>query len=85
MAGSSVTGNPRYAAALRELVATRPVLDTNTLIVGHKTNIREAFGKTWADIKDGESLVFKPESFETNCTPLLRVEASGWIALAQSR
>jgi broad specificity phosphatase PhoE len=68
MAGSSVTGNQRYAAALRELVATRPAFGTNTLIVTHKTNIRDAFGKAWADIKEGESLLFKPESFDTNRT-----------------
>jgi broad specificity phosphatase PhoE len=85
MAGSSVTGNQRYAAALRELVATRPEFRTNTLIVTHKTNVRDAFGKAWADIKEGESLVFKPETFDTNRTPVLRVEASEWIALAQSR
>jgi broad specificity phosphatase PhoE len=85
MAGSSITGNWRYAAILRELVATRPVFGTNTLIVTHKTNIRDAFGKMWADIKEGESLLFKPERFDTNRTPVLHVEASDWITLAQSR
>jgi broad specificity phosphatase PhoE len=85
MAGSSVTGNQRYAATLRQLVATRPEFRTNTLIVTHKTNIRDAFGKTWADIKEGESLLFKPDSFDTTRTPVLRVEASDWIALAHSR
>jgi len=54
MAGSSVTGNQRYATTLRQLVATRPAFRTNTLIVTHKTNISDAFGKMWADIKEGE-------------------------------
>ena len=85
MAGSSVTGNQRYAATLRQLVATRPEFRTNTLIVTHKTNIRDAFGKTWWDIKEGESLLFKSDSFDTARTLALRVEASEWIALAQSR
>jgi hypothetical protein len=85
MAGSSVTGNQRYAATLRQLVATRPEFRTNTLIVTHKTNIRDAFGKTWADIKEGESLLFKQDSFDATRTPVLRVEASEWIALAKSR
>ena len=85
MAGSSVTGNQRYAATLRRLVATRPEFRTNTLIVTHKTNIRDAFGKTWADIKEGECLIFKPDGFFTTHTPVLRVQASDWIALAHSQ
>jgi len=85
MAGSAVTGNRRYAAALRQLAATRPMFHTNMLIVTHKTNIADAFGKTWADIKESESLLFKPESFDTTRTPVLRVEAREWTALAQSR
>lgn len=85
MAGSSVPGNQRYAAALRQLVATRPAFSANTLIVTHKTNIRDAFGNAWADIKEGESLLFKPESFDINRRPVLRVEAGEWIALAHSR
>ena len=85
MTGSSATGNQRYAATLRELVATRPALGTNTLIVTHKTNIRDAFGNAWANIREGESLIFNPDGFDTNRMPLLHVEASEWIALAQSR
>jgi broad specificity phosphatase PhoE len=84
MAGSSVTGNQRYATALRQLVAARPEFRTNTLIVTHKTNIRDAFGKMWADIKEGESLLFKPDG-SGSPTPVVRVEASDWIALAHSR
>jgi broad specificity phosphatase PhoE len=85
MAGSSATGNARYATALRELVATRPQHRTNTLIVTHKTNIQDAFGKQWAaDIKEGESLLFKPDGPATPI-PIARVEASDWATLARSR
>lgn len=84
MAGSSVTGNPRYATALRQLVAARPEVHTNTLIVTHKTNIGNAFGKMWADVKEGESLLFKPDG-SGGPTPVARVQASDWIALAHSR
>jgi len=84
MAGSSVTGNRPYATALRQLVSTRPESGTNTLIVTHKTNIGDAFGKAWADIKEGESLLFKPDG-SVNPTPVARVEASDWITLAHSR
>jgi broad specificity phosphatase PhoE len=85
MSGSPVIGNPRYAAALRRQVGTRPEPGTNTLIVTHKTNIKDAFRKPWADIQEGEALVFDPERFDTDRSPVLRVEASAWIALALGR
>lgn len=85
MAGSPASGSSRYAAALRQRVDTRPEPRTNTLIVTHKTNIRDAFGKRWADVKEGESLLFDPETFDTTRAPIARVEAAEWIALAQSR
>ena len=84
MTDSSVTGNLRAAAALRQLVNTRPEPRTNTLVVTHKTNIQDAFGKTWGDIKEGESLLFKPEGSGSS-SPVARVPASDWIALAHSR
>jgi phosphohistidine phosphatase SixA len=84
MVGSSVTGKERYATALRQLVATRPEFHTNTLVVTHKTNIQDAFGKQWADIKEGESLLFKPDG-SASPLPVARIDASDWIALAHSR
>jgi broad specificity phosphatase PhoE len=85
MAGSPVVGNQRYAAALQRFVATRPEPGTNTLIVTHKTNVKDAFRKPWADLDEGESLVFDPDRFDTDRTPVLRAEASEWIGLALSR
>jgi phosphohistidine phosphatase SixA len=84
MMGSAATGKERYATALRQLVATRPELHTNTLVVTHKTNIQDAFGERWADIKEGECLLFKPDG-SANPIPVARIEASDWIALARSR
>lgn len=84
MTGSSGTGNQRYATALRQLAATRPELGTNILVVTHKTNIQDAFGKMWADIKEGESLLFKPDG-SASPTPVARIEANDWIELAHSR
>lgn len=57
----SSSENDRPAEALRVLVATAPDSDTNTLIVTHKPNIRDAFGKDWFEIKEGEASIFKPE------------------------
>jgi phosphohistidine phosphatase SixA len=84
MAGSSVSGKQRYATALRQLVATRPEFHTNTLIVTHKTNIQDAFGREWADIKEGECLLFRPGD-SASPTPVARIEASEWIAIAHGR
>ena len=84
MAGSAVAGKQRYATALRQLVATRPEFHTNTLIVTHKTNIQDAFGKEWADINEGECLLFRPAD-SANPRPVARIEASEWIAIARPR
>src|SRR2546426_2750250 len=53
--------NNRRTQALRALVATPPDPGTNTLVVTHKPNIVDAFGKDWFEVKEGEASVFKPE------------------------
>ena len=52
--------NNRRTQALRALVAAPPDPGTNTLIVTHKPNILDAFGKDWFEIKEGEASIFKP-------------------------
>jgi len=53
--------NNRRARALRALVGTVPDPDTNTLIITHKPNILDAFGRNWFDVKEGEASIFKPD------------------------
>jgi len=53
--------NNRRAQALRALAAAPPEPGTNTLVVTHKPNILDAFGKDWFDIKEGEASIFKPD------------------------
>jgi broad specificity phosphatase PhoE len=53
--------NNRRARALRDLAAATPDPGTNTLIVSHKPNVIDAFGKDWFEIKEGEASVFKPD------------------------
>ena len=84
MTGASAAANARYAMVLQQLTATAPQFRTNTLIVTHKTNIQDAFGKRWADIREGEALLFKPDD-SGPLTPVARIEASDWIALARGR
>ncbi len=53
--------NNRRAQALRTMVSTMPDPGTNTLIVSHKPNVIDAFGKGWFEIKEGEGSIFKPD------------------------
>jgi phosphohistidine phosphatase SixA len=52
--------NKRRALALRALVGTAPAAGTNTIIVTHKPNVIDAFGKDWFEVKEGETTIFRP-------------------------
>ena len=69
--------NNRRAAALRALAATAPTAGTNTLIVTHKPNILDAFGRDWFEIKEGEVSIFKPAGDGTY-TLVGRVQINQW-------
>ena len=69
--------NNRRTQALRALVATPPDPSTNTLIVTHKPNILDAFGKDWFELREGEASIFKPEAAGTY-TLVARVPISQW-------
>src|SRR5262249_35390629 len=53
--------NDRRAEAMRKLAATMPPHGQNTLVVSHKPNIIDAFGKDWFEVKEGEATIFKPD------------------------
>ena len=76
MAGQSGGGSARHGEALRRMAATPPAAGTNTLVVTHKTNVADAFGKDLADIAEGEAVVFKPEGGQG--TVVARVKADAW-------
>jgi phosphohistidine phosphatase SixA len=69
--------NNRRTAALRALVGTLPEPGTNTLIVTHKPNILDAFGRDWFEIKEGEASIFKPAGDGT-FTLVGRVQITQW-------
>jgi broad specificity phosphatase PhoE len=75
--------NDRRTDAFRKLVATAPAPGTNTLIVSHKPNILDAFGKDWFDVREGEASVFRPESGKYVLVE--RLQASEWLQLAKQR
>ena len=66
--------NNRRAAALRKLAATEPPARGNAVLVSHKPNIMDAFGKDWFDVSEGEASIFKPNG-SGGSTLLTRVKA----------
>lgn len=74
--------NNRRAAAMKKLAATAPPAGTNVVLVSHKPNIMDAFGKDWFDIREGEASVFKPDG-NGGAKFVVRVQAADWGKLAQ--
>jgi len=75
--------NAKAGRAVRDLVNAPPKAGVNNLAVTHKTNVADAFGKEFADIREGEALVYKT-STSGPAVLVARVQASEWIALAGS-
>jgi hypothetical protein len=67
--------------AFRKMAATPPDPGTNTIIVSHKPNVVDAFGKDWFEVKEGEASVFKPDG-QGGYQPVGRVLAEQWPELA---
>jgi phosphohistidine phosphatase SixA len=80
---SSPNENARRNAALRKLASTVPPAGTNTVVVSHRPNILDAFGKDWFDIREGEASVFKPDG-NGGYRFIVRVQADEWAKFAQS-
>ena len=73
--------NDRRAEALKKMAGTTPEAGKNTLIVTHKPNIVDAFGKDWFEVKEGEASVFKPDA-SGKAAFVTRVQAVDWIKAA---
>src|SRR5436305_15332946 len=74
--------NNRRAAAFKKLVATAPPAGTNVVLVSHKPNIMDAFGKDWFDLREGEASIFRPDG-NGGSKFVGRVQAADWAKLAQ--
>jgi hypothetical protein len=53
----------------------------NVVIVSHKPNIVDAFGKDWLDIREGEASIFRPDG-NGSYRLIVRVQADEWSNLA---
>lgn len=72
--------NNRRAAAFRKLAGTVPPPGTNVVIVSHKPNTIDAFGKDWFEVKEGEATIFKPDG--AGYKVVARVQMGEWPTIA---
>ena len=75
--------NNRRAAALRKIAGTTPPPGTNIIVVTHKPNILDAFGKDWFEVREGEATVFKPDG-NGGYRLVARIQAGDWSKVAQA-
>ena len=75
--------NSRRAQALRKLAGTPQPAGSNLVIISHKPNILDAFGKDFFDIREGEAAVFKPDG-NGGYKVVVRIQANEWGKLAQA-
>jgi phosphohistidine phosphatase SixA len=69
--------NAKVGLAIRELVNDVPKDGTNTLIVTHKTNFADAFGKEASDVQEAEAFIYRPNS-SGPAVFVGRVKATDW-------
>jgi hypothetical protein len=73
--------NVEIGGAIRVLVNMAPKPGTNNVVVTHKTNIADAFGKAAGDVKEGKALIYKPNVAGESIL-IDRVQANAWKAYA---
>ena len=72
--------NNRRAVAFRKLASTVPPAGTNVVIVSHKPNTIDAFGKDWFEVKEGEATIFKPDGAAYQV--IARIQMDEWSRIA---
>jgi broad specificity phosphatase PhoE len=75
--------NTRRAQALRKFAATMPPADSNVVLITHKPNILDAFGKDWFDVREGEASIFRPDG-AGGFKLVARLQVDEWGKLAQA-
>jgi phosphohistidine phosphatase SixA len=76
--------NTKFGEAIRNLINTAPKSAANNVLVTHKTNIADAFGKEFGNVTEGEAIVLKPNP-SGQPTLVDRVQAKEWIEHAAGR
>jgi len=72
----------RRASALKQLLAA-PINDgTVRLLVTHRANITQAFGKEWFEVREGEASIFKVANGSYSL--VARIQIEDWARIAQA-
>jgi phosphohistidine phosphatase SixA len=74
--------NKRRADALRKMLTIAPMPGTNTILITHLYNIVDAL-KDFSDVKEGEALVFRPET--GTFTLIARIPIEAWPQLVRGK
>ena len=69
--------NAKAGLAVRELVNAAPKAGTNTLLVTHKTNFADAFGKEAGGVQEAEAFVYKADGSGPGAL-VGRIKAAEW-------
>jgi phosphohistidine phosphatase SixA len=75
--------NAKARSAMRELFNKVYEAGTNVLLVTHKTNFADAFGKEAGDVQEAEAFVYKP-NVAGPATFVGRIKAEDWTNLENS-
>jgi len=75
--------NNRRAAAFRKLASQVPPARSSIVIVTHKPNIIDAFGKDWFDVKEGEATILKPDG--STYQLVARIQMNEWPRIAAAK
>jgi phosphohistidine phosphatase SixA len=75
----------RRAAFLRELTAATLAPGQNRLIVTHRVNIAQAYGKEWYDVKEGEASIFRIEKGAYSLLARLQLDEWGRLMLVANK
>lgn len=76
--------NAKAGLAVRELVNAAPKAGTNTLLVTHKTNFADAFGKEAGSVQEAEAFVYKPNG-SGPAEFVGRIKAAEWTSQSASK
>jgi phosphohistidine phosphatase SixA len=75
--------NAKIRSAVQALVNIQNKNGANRILVTHKTNIADAFGNQFSDVKEGEALIFSPVN-SGQPTLLARVLPEQWELAARN-
>jgi phosphohistidine phosphatase SixA len=75
----------RRAAFLRELTVAALAPGQNRLIVTHRVNIAQAYGKEWYDVKEGEASIFRIEKGAYSLVARLQMDEWGRLMLVANK